>query len=47
MRKHAAWHVKGLRSGNEVGKKINVCNTAGEFRELLETYVRESALVQL
>lgn len=42
MRKHAAWYVKGLRGGNEVRKKINVCNDADELYRLLKQYARES-----
>lgn len=38
MRKHAAWYVKGLCGGNEIRKKINVCETADALRELLKAY---------
>ncbi|GGL64351.1 tRNA dihydrouridine synthase DusB [Sporolactobacillus putidus] len=43
MRKHAAWYVKGLRGGNDVRKKINLCETADGLRLILNEFLRESA----
>lgn len=42
MRKHAAWYVKGLRGGNEVRKRINVCERADEIRSILRDFSRAS-----
>ncbi|MDD9150716.1 tRNA dihydrouridine synthase DusB [Sporolactobacillus sp. CQH2019] len=42
MRKHAAWYVKGLRGGNDVRKKINLCETADELRLLLHAFARKA-----
>lgn len=39
MRKHAAWYMKGLRGGNDVRKKINVCETAAELKEILYGFI--------
>ncbi len=47
MRKHAAWYVKGLRGGNEIRKKINVCGHAAELRQLLKAYAADLGKAEL
>ncbi|MCI1859100.1 MAG: tRNA dihydrouridine synthase DusB [Sporolactobacillus sp.] len=47
MRKHAAWYVKGLRGGNEIRKKINVCDHAAELRQLLKAYAADLGKAEL
>ncbi|MTT33011.1 tRNA dihydrouridine synthase DusB [Terrilactibacillus sp. BCM23-1] len=39
MRKHAAWYMKGLRGGNDVRKKINLCETGDQLREILQDFI--------
>ncbi|MFC7394757.1 tRNA dihydrouridine synthase DusB [Scopulibacillus cellulosilyticus] len=46
MRKHAAWYLKGIRGGNNVRKKVNVCEKADELKEILYGFVEKLTVEQ-